>query len=297
MTVAQGNSAAAPQGTPAPAAAATPPAAASAPAPTTNDINPGAWMAGFNEDLKGYASTKGWKDPGQLAESYRNLEKLAGVPQDRLMKLPEKFYDDAGKLTAEGRAIYERLGTPKDAKDYDLKVPETGGDPKLMEHFKTVFHDAGVPKNVAEKIVGSWNEYQGKAVEATKAQAVEAFKQSEIKLKSDWGMAFDQNVNIAKEAVRALGVSAEQINAISSQLGHDATMKLFHKFGSAVGESTFVTGRPTGTMLEPASAKARISALKSDKAFAARLMSKDASATSEWESLHQQAYPGSINVR
>jgi len=49
----------------------------------------GEWYAGIaDEGLRGYVQTKGFKDPGALAESYRNLEKLQGVPQERLLKLP-----------------------------------------------------------------------------------------------------------------------------------------------------------------------------------------------------------------
>ncbi len=264
--------------------------------PTTETVNPGSWMAGFNDDLKGYISNKGFKGPSDVADAYRNLEKLMGAPKDRLMTLPEQFYDDKGKLTPEGKSVYERLGAPKEAKDYNLQAPKDGGDPKLMEHFSNVFLEAGVPKAAAEKIVNSWNEFQASQVNAMKEQAKAAFTQAEGNLRKEWGAAYDQNVNIAKEAVRTMGIDAKAVEAMSSSLGHEATMKFFKDLGKKVGESPFITGSGGSGVLEPASAQAKIKELRADRDFGARLMKGDVEAKTRWENLHKQAYPGQFNI-
>lgn len=270
----------APSPAPNPAPNATPPAA-----------DPNAWMSGFNDDMKGYIQNKGFKAPADLADSYRNLEKLQGVPQDRLLKLPESF--DSPEM----RAVYERLGAPKDAKGYSLEVPKEGGDSKLMEHFSNVFFEAGVPKAMAEKIVKSWNEYQGAAKTQMAESAKQAFSQSEAALKTEWGAAYDQNVNIAKEGVKVLGLSKEDIDAIASTRGHDNAMKLFHKIGQSVGEHSFVNGRPAGEQINaPEQARAQIRSLMGDSDFATRLASGDSDAKMRWDKLHKEAYPGEMGI-
>ena len=91
------------------------PTPASAPTPTD-------WTTGLNDDLRSYVQNKGFKDTAAVVESYRNFKKLHGVPQDRILKLPENLD------TPEGRAISERLGAPKDAKDYSINLPKEGAD-------------------------------------------------------------------------------------------------------------------------------------------------------------------------
>lgn len=282
------------------AAMAAPAASPAATTVTTNDVNPGAWMAGFNDDMKGYVSNKGFKDAASAIDSYRNLEKLMGTPQERLMKLPEKYYDDGGSLTAEGRSVYERLGAPKSAQDYQLEnlLPKEGGDKQLMEHFSKVFHDSGLPKSQAESIVKNWNEYQAKALEGFKAKQAEAFKNESAKLQTEWGAAFEQNRNIAATAMRTLGLSNEEVDAMGQSIGHFRTMQLLKNLGSSVGESNFIPGRQTGGggPLEPSAARAKIEMLKKDTDFSARFAKGETSAISEWTNLHKQAHQGDMSV-
>jgi hypothetical protein len=262
----------------------------------TESVNPGAWMAGFNDDLKGYVGAKGFKDPASVVDAYKNLEKLQGVPQERLMKLPEQFYDDKGVLTADGRAIYERLGAPKEAKDYGIEVPKEGGDPKLMEHFTKIFHEAGIPKAAAQKIVAEWNGYQGAAAAAVKEVQAAEFRNQQQALQKEWGAATEQNTRIAADATRRLGWDAKKIDAVSAAIGHAETMKLLCNLGKAVGESAFISGRQPAGPLEPATAVSRINELKADKEFGNRLLNGDAEAKATWERLHQQAFQGQINL-
>ena len=275
---------------------AAPAATGGAPAPTTETVNPGSWMAGFNDDLKGYVGNKGFKDPAAIVESYRNLEKLQGVPQDRLLKLPESFYDDKGALTADGRAIFERMGAPKDPKDYGIEVPKEGGDAVRLEGFLKAAHEMGLTKAQAQKLAATDGAYIQSVMEAQKAQAVQAFNDQQKALQAEWGAAYDSNRNIAADAARRMGMDAKKIDALSAALGHAETMKLLTSIGKSVGESAFIQGQRATTPLEPASAKSRISELMADKDFGQRLMNGEADAKATWQRLHEQAYQGTVNI-
>jgi hypothetical protein len=266
------------------------PAAAAAPV-TTEAVNPGSWTAGLNDDLKGYVGTKGFKDTAALADSYRNLEKLMGAPKDRLLTIPEKFYDDKGGLTPEAKAVYERLGAPKEVKDYDFKTAQ-GADQKTIDTLKSSFFENGVPKAAAEKIMANMNAFGEAQVAAAKETAALQHRQQETALKTEWGAAFEKNQLIAQSGVRVLGLKAEQIDAISSQLGHSATMKLMHQLGKSVGESEFINGRGATDVHEPAVAQAKMRELMSDKNFGQKLMQGDTMAKQQWENLGRMAYPG-----
>ena len=269
-------------------------------APSTHDINPGAWMAGFSDDLKGKVGLKGFKSPVELAESYFAFEKLRGAPQERQLLLPEKFKNDDGSLTPEGRSIWERFGTPKDMKGYELEklLPKEKGDAKLLEAFQKFAFEQGIPKEWAEGVVKFNNEYQENAYKALQEQSVQRFKDQDGALRKEWGAAYDQNVNIAKEGVRRLGHDDKTIQAISSVLGHDKTMQLYKQLGSAVGESAFVSGRPASSgAMEPATALAKIQQLKQDSGFMQRWAKGDSDAITQWTNLHKQAFPGEASLR
>lgn len=280
------------------AAMAAPPAAtpAAPAAPSTETVNPGAWQAGFNDDLKGYIGLKGFKDPGQLADAYRSLEKLQGVPQDRLMKLPEQFYDEKGLLTPGGREIYERLGAPKDAKDYGIDAPKEGGDPARLQNFLKTALDLGLTKAQAQKLAASDGEYSSGFTAAMQEKSAAEFRNQQQALAKDWGAASEQNTRIAADAVRQLGWDSKKIDAVSAAIGHAETMKLLCNLGKAVGESAFIGGQRAAGPLEPATAQTRIRELQADRDFGAKLMNGDAEAKATWQRLHEQAYQGTVNV-
>ena len=63
------------------------------------------WNAGFDEDTSAYVENKGWKDPTDILNSYRNLEKFAGGSKN-LIELPgvdaapealDSFYNKLGR--------------------------------------------------------------------------------------------------------------------------------------------------------------------------------------------------------
>lgn len=265
---------------------------------STEPVNPGSWTAGFNDDQKGYVTTKGYKGPADVVDSYRQLEKLMGAPKERLMTLPEKFYGDDGKLTAEGRSAYERVGAPKEAKEYGLEkfVPKENGDPKLMEEMARVFHENGISRTAAEKIAENWNTYQAKMQAAQKEAQQAKFRDADAALKKEWGAAHEQNVNIAKEGMIRLGMTPQEIDSLSNTLGHDKTMKLLKNLGSSVSEAAFVTGRQPTTAMEPATAKARIQELKKDTAWYQRLAKGGIEERAEWDRLHQFAHQGQVGL-
>lgn len=289
----------------APTTAATPPAAAppastsaamttatGAP-PTTQTVNPGSWMAGLNDEARGWASTKGFQDTGALVDSYRNLEKAIGAPKERVALLPEKFYDDAGKLTPEGRQIYERLGAPKEAKDYGLEVPKEGGDPARADNFQKIAHELGLTKTQVQKLAAADTEYFKGLQAADGAAKAQAFKDQDALLAKNWGAAKEQNTRIAQEAYRNLGMTAQEVDGMSAAIGHAKTMELLLKLGKGLGESSFISGTPAADrMMDPASATAQIKALKEDRGFQEKFNAGDKESIDKWTRLHQMKDAG-----
>lgn len=244
------------------------------------------WTSGLNEDMKAYVSNKGFKTPDDVLNSYRNFEKLQGVPQDRLLKLPESME------APEARAIWERLGAPKEAKEYNFEVPK-GADPKDFETISGEFHKLGVPKSMAQNIIKALSGLELAKQKIRTDAVTAAATTAEANLRTEWGAAYDKNKNIVEQAATTLGLTKEQLNIIGAALGPEGAPKLLLKLGSATQEHAFVPGQQSSdTALAPQAAEAKIKELMSNSDFTRRLLNGDLAAKSEWQRAHEMASQG-----
>jgi hypothetical protein len=266
-------------------AGGTPPPPAAAAAPTD-------WTSGLNDDLKGYVQTKGFKDPVSVLDSYRNLEKLVGVPKERLLKLPEK--DDA----PEWNEIYGKLGRPEKPEEYKLPMPEKGGSEEFSKWAQTTFHGLGLSRKQGEQLVAKWNEFQGGTQKSlSEAQAVK-LEAENTSLKREWGAAFEQNAAAVEHAAKEFGMNEKQLLALKEVMGPSSAMKFLHAIGSKISEAPFLgTGdggsRGNNGALTPAAARHRIAELGGDGDFMRRYAEGGASERAEMERLHKWGYPSS----
>jgi len=284
-----------PAATPTPSAStqtATPPAAAPAQTSTATGTDQTTdWKISLTDELRGYATSKGFKDPAAVLESYRNFEKLQGVPADRLLKLPENL--DA----PEAGAIWEKLGKPKDPADYSITVAEEAGGEEVANWLRDVATKSNLTQKQVEKFVNEWNERSINFQKAQQQKELEAYQVQEGNLKREWGVAFDKNLNLAKQAVNTAGISKEEVDVIEGAIGYEKTMKLLAKLGSATGEAGFVRGDAAGSgLLSVDQAKSRIKELMQDSAFTRRYAAGDTEARRQMDSLHQMAFPGTRSL-
>lgn len=260
----------------APAQPSTPPAP-SAPAPS--------WTSGLSEEQRGYVELKGFKDPANVVDAYKNFEKLKGIPQERLLSLPEKA--DA----PEWNAVYERLGKP--AKKEDYKLPgSTGKDNDFSEWARNVFHEANLTGKQAEAVATKWDEFASAQQEKAQQAFVQKMQGEVDALKKEWGQAYGQQIETAKQAAKAFNIDGETVGQLESVLGHTKLMKFLSEIGSKIGEDNFVSGgKPSGFgVMTPGAAKAKIEMLQSDKAWGAKYIAGDKDARQEFAHLHKMAY-------
>jgi len=259
-----------------------------APPPPTN--TPVAWLPGADEATAGYVQNKGWSEPAQVLESYRNLEKLLGADKaNNAIVLPKP---DAPQ--AEVDAFYSRLGRPSDPSGYKIEVPAVGGDPEFAKTAAAKFHELGLTQKQGEGLAAWFNGHTGELSTKMQTQTQEQIQAEALQLKTEWGAAHAQNMVAAQTAARGLGIDGPTIDKMEAAMGHKAVMDLFYKIGSKMGEASFVTGDKVerfGNAMTPGQAQARIAELRKDKDFVARYVSKNAEAVAEMKRLHDFAYP------
>lgn len=247
------------------------------------------WLEGADELTVGYVKNKGWENPAQVLDGYRNLEKLLGADKaGNAVILPKP---DASP--AEFDAFYNRLGRPAEPTGYKLAVPE--GMPKDFAAMAAAkMHELGLPQKTGEALGAWWNEFVTGQNSQQETALQTAFADDERALKEGWGKAYTQELAKAQRAVQGLGVTDAQIDVMQKAMGHKATMEFFNKIGSKIGEPDFTTGqRPDGFggSMTPEQAKAKIVEMTSDKNFVTRYVNKDAAAVAEMKRLHEFAYP------
>lgn len=253
------------------------------------------WIAGIkNEETRGYVQKKGFKDPELLADSYRNLEKLMGVPKEQILKLPEKFD------SPEGEQVWQRLGKPEKPEGYGIEASKDAPlqDKEFTEWAKNAFHKSNLTSDQAKNLLNEWNQLQTTAGQKQNDAFLAQSKSSSEALKAEWGNAYDVNLNKAQAAVRELGISPNEVNGMEKAIGYEKTMKLFSSLGSKVGESAFVNGIPrTGNgPMDVNTARATLANKKADVGFMAKYLAGDAAAKAEMGALFKDAHPGEFSV-
>src|SRR5713101_1533550 len=125
------------------------------------------WIDNLPDDeLKAHATAKGWDklEPDKAAiaavTSHRALEKLAGLPAERLLRLPDK--PDA----PEWEDVRKLLPHPKDASEYKLEGVKLkdGTDPKedFTTFVRTLAHEFGLPQTQATRMAQALVEHADK---------------------------------------------------------------------------------------------------------------------------------------
>jgi hypothetical protein len=232
-----------------------------------------AWLPDADADAAGYIQNKKWGGPGEMLKSYRNLETVIGAPHDQILRLPKEG-DDAAWA-----GVYDRLGRPKTAEEYEVPVPEVGSDPDYVKGFKEKAHELGLnPRQV--KALAEWNNSQVTGMQSKMGEDYQTSLATEQgNLRKEWGAAHDQNTAIAKHAAGKFGVAAEHVEALEKTMGYAATIKFFHNIGAKMGEGAFVSGdrgnagASFGGVLTPGQAQQRINELRGDKDWTASYLS------------------------
>jgi hypothetical protein len=270
---------------PAPSPGVTPP-----PAPT-----PGTpWYQGkADAEMIGYWENKAWKhdDPVTIAleatKAAREAQKFVGVPPEQLLRLPKDAKDEAGWNT-----IYNRLGKPKDAKEYDLSSVKFANDKPLDEAFAETLRQTAFSNHLSKDAATAFAQSMAKFMDAQDAaelaETTANVDRQKAELKKSWGANYEENRLAAMQGARRLGMSDEDFNVLGNTVGLVRMMDIFRKIGTGTTEDTFVEGANSGNPKTVASAQARLAELMQDQAWGERLLKGDAATVREWKALEEQ---------
>jgi len=257
------------------------------------------WYEGkADADTIGWLQNKGWdKDPVigaiEAAKAHRSAQQFLGVPADQLLRLPKDATDEAGWAT-----VRQRLGAPKEAKEYDFTGVKFADGSELDQAFtdrmRNALLKAGTPKDAAPGVVKEVVGFMD-AADKAEADARAATRQSQrTDLAREWGNNAEFNRLTAMQgARRAVGSDDEAAKVIASMedaIGYKATMEFWRKIGSGTTEDTFVESGHGGNPVTMNGAKARITELQADPEWTARYLKGMPKEKAEMDNLMQLLY-------
>jgi hypothetical protein len=281
---------------------------ASAPAPAPNAAPAPAPVAAYDWKTAGLddadlplVTERQWKGPKDVLTSYKNLEKLTGVPPELMVKLP-KDNDPAA-----WNEVYTKLGRPAKAEEYKIPVPE-GDKGEFAKTAAVWFHEAGLSQNAVTKVSEKWNAHLAATVKAQGEAQAAALAKDTTELKAEWGDQFEKNCSVVDKAATVFGMGADTLKALKSSMGAKAAMKFLHTIGTriAVEDTQFIDGgnrTPDSAFsgLTSQGAMAKIESLKKDKAFVQQWNSRDPKqrmdARAQIAALNKIAYPGMVEIK
>jgi hypothetical protein len=209
-------------------------------------------------------------------QGWSAAEKLIGtnrIPEPRLDS-PEELAKWPG---------FEKLGTPKEAKDYTFKRPDmpegVAYDEAAETRFREMAHKAHMPQFMFERIMTE--EMASRMASAKQASDAKAAERTRIEtvLRKDHGAGYDQ---VMKQAGMAAQYAAEQAGIdpgktsdyASAILGSEETARLFIWLGQALGEGTLKGAENKGFAPSVSDARAELERLNTDTAHQAAFNDK-----------------------
>lgn len=281
--------------------------AAGAGAAGTPPAGGGAWYDSFQDQntkewLKAYGQA--YPNPEAVATKAYNLEKFISAEKaGRGVVMPK-----ADAPAEEWQSFYKKVGEVPEKpdgyelpKDIDANMAAAMNADPMVAAFREHAHKSGMPpmffKSAMEWYVNTAMSKEQGMVEEFSAKA----EQDILDLKNEWrGVEFDKKTELGRRAAKQFIPHADmaefedKISRIEGALGTKETLKLFATIGEALGEHNFEGGEGTGSVggMSPEAARIRISQLKGDSTFAAKLASGDIAARTEWDTLHKAGYGG-----
>jgi len=224
---------------------------------------PDKWFDNLPAEYKGEESLKNITDFGSLIKSYVHAQKMVGAEK---IPIPGKFSTDD-----DWKNVFSKLGLPKDAAGYNFDMPKDSKfDDDFVKSFKENAHKNGIlPKQAAGLM--NWFDETIRATGQKNSEKMKHDSETAINgLKTEWGLAYNDNLQIARLAVNKLGDDNLKQFMEESKLGDDPrVIKLFANIGKFLKEEKQVDlgspGHFTGA-LTPSDAQKKIDTLLGDPA-------------------------------
>ena len=194
-----------------------------------------AFYDNYPEDIKSNPTIQKFKAPEDLAKSYLELQSVMG---NNKVPIPKDENDKVAIAT-----FNKALGIPDTAEGYELEEVKDSDSFKGLsfgdDEFKAVAHKHGLSTKQANGLKASYIEMLTGIRQNNEQEYTDNLHKTKNELMREWGMKFDQNVNLAQSVMNKFSGSKEEFDHINALIGGDAkALKLLAKVGSQFKEGS-----------------------------------------------------------
>jgi len=257
----------------------------------SEDHKTGDWRDALGSDLKGSKNLEKFKSVEDLAKGYENLSHLVGTEK---IPAPKPEWREQ-----EWNQLYDRLGRPDSAKDYNLGEGWSAPDGFNVDDRLEKYHKAGLNNDQAKETVAAELEIYSNSSQARKDQAMKLSQDYDASLREKYGLQYGEVMDNARKGFKHIfGDDASSIDGLKDENGVNITTRTefverMAKMGGLLGEDGIVDSRgsskPPG-MPSPAEARLQIDNMTKDRKVFDILNDTfhpdHADVVARWEKLH-----------
>lgn len=241
------------------------------------------------EGLRENKSLGKFKNPGEVAQAYVNLEQHLG----------KRFEPPGEDATPEARAEWrKKTGVPDTVEGYENPTIPEGVtlDDGLVSNFKKRAHEIGISGRDAKALMEWFVSEEIARSSAMESQTAEAKANALADLKKKWGAAADQNIAYCQRAINDYG-GADLVAALNETgAGNDPrVIQFLAKIGRTMGEHNLIPAHDIG--MTTANARDEIAKIRTASATDRKHPYRDAShpehkkVVARMKELYTLAYP------
>ncbi len=215
--------------------------------PASPPAAPAAWYSSYDEKDQGVIAQHGWATENghkDMFGAYKHLLDMRGVPAEQLLKLPAKEAE-----AKEWDAVYDRLGRPKTAAEYNYKAPEgVQLDLDRMGSVTEAAHAAGLNSAQLSTILDAAVKWESDKLAQIQREQDQKDETELRKLERDWGSTAKTKTEYARQALERCGADGEVLGILQDALGKAGALRFFANIGERFQEASFPSaGNTFGT--------------------------------------------------
>ena len=234
------------------------------------------WRDNLPEELREHKTLQDVKDLEGLAKQFIDSQQMIG----QSIRIPGPDAGDDARKAFEAKlmekvpglvptpdpdnpetlqAFYKRMGWPEEPTGYEH--PENV-DATQMADFAKVAHDQGLTKSQYKAIL----EAVGGFAQSKQEQNAEELLQGIRALKQEWGIVYEDNLELVDSVMKGTGAPKEMIELAADRKLPAEALKWLHNIGKQLGQEGINFERDESTTrLAPAEAAARANEIMADR--------------------------------
>ena len=248
--------------------------------PSGDSLKVDNWKDTIPEEYRGWQEVQDAKTPDDVWKWTANMRSMIGrsiqVPSEdaseadrqaaldkvharfpELVKVPDR--DDPESVAQ----ILDSLGRPKEASEYklpEIEMPEgVTLDEERVGRIKSMAKEAGLTQSMYKKFVAELN----KEEVAAQSGMIEATKGNIQTVKTDWGQAYENNLNATVRYLEQHEFDQNTIDAVKDGRMPAGNVKAFYSMAKQSGEGVHIAKDEGATpIMTPDEAQARMSDIR-----------------------------------